>query len=406
MPRRVFLVAAERLVLPPNKTQRPRTTEMVREVFERALRASGLARREVEGFVGVPALSDLRFLEAHYQATKLGLFEGGAPVTRTVDTCGASPVTALLEARRMIQCESLDVVAVAAADVVGSLTAAEFFERAEKTAGDADDRPESPAIVRGYDRVARRSRFRRDVYRKVVALESFHAASHADSLFARSGRGSSLEELAASPPVTDLISLRECAWRADGAGCLLLVSEEFLSSSSRPPPSCKACEVTGGGEASGPLCPAEDVSEEQLGGTRRAMTKAYREAGLAGARDVDFFGLYDCFPICLLRAIEAAGLADDAARYVEDQYDALLCGDTDRKTFFPVNTHGGLLAYGAPFAVPAFYAIVEAHRQLAGNAAGRRIPDCRNALVYGNGGVFSSSAAAILSSTTPASSSS
>lgn len=25
--------------------------------------------------------------------------------------------------------------------------------------------------------------------------------------------------------------------------------------------------------------------------------------------DIDFFGLYDCFPICLIRAVEAVGLA-------------------------------------------------------------------------------------------------
>ena len=27
-------------------------------------------------------------------------------------------------------------------------------------------------------------------------------------------------------------------------------------------------------------------------------------------RDIDFFGLYDCYPVCLIRAIEAVGLAD------------------------------------------------------------------------------------------------
>jgi hypothetical protein len=26
---------------------------------------------------------------------------------------------------------------------------------------------------------------------------------------------------------------------------------------------------------------------------------------------VDWFGLYDCFPICFIRAVEAAGLADE-----------------------------------------------------------------------------------------------
>lgn len=65
--------------------------------------------------------------------------------------------------------------------------------------------------------------------------------------------------------------------------------------------------------------------------------------------------------------------------------------------FFPVNTHGGLLAYGAPWEVPAMYNIVEATQQLQGQAKGRQIPDCRKALVYGNGGILSASAVAVLS---------
>jgi hypothetical protein len=50
--------------------------------------------------------------------------------------------------------------------------------------------------------------------------------------------------------------------------------------------------------------------------------------------------------------------------------------------------------------VPAIYNIIEAIRQLNGNAVGRQIDDCKRALVYGNGGIFSSSAVAILEKTT------
>ncbi len=38
------------------------------------------------------------------------------------------------------------------------------------------------------------------------------------------------------------------------------------------------------------------------------LSKAFDEAQL-NVKDIDFFGLYDCFPICLLRAVEAVGLA-------------------------------------------------------------------------------------------------
>lgn len=39
---------------------------------------------------------------------------------------------------------------------------------------------------------------------------------------------------------------------------------------------------------------------------------AFNEAQI-GPNDIDFFGLYDCFPICFIRAIEAVGLAKKGA---------------------------------------------------------------------------------------------
>lgn len=63
---------------------------------------------------------------------------------------------------------------------------------------------------------------------------------------------------------------------------------------------------------------------------------------------------------------------------------------------FPINTHGGLLAFGAPWEVPAMYNIIEAFHQLSNTAGNRQIARARRALCYGNGGIFSHSAVAIL----------
>ena len=50
----------------------------------------------------------------------------------------------------------------------------------------------------------------------------------------------------------------------------------------------------------------------------------------------------------------------------------------------PVNTHGGLLSFGAPWETPAMYNIIEAVEQLNGTATGRQVPNVKRALVYGN----------------------
>ena len=96
--------------------------------------------------------------------------------------------------------------------------------------------------------------------------------------------------------------------------------------------------------------------------------------------------------------------------------------DTSPEDLLPVNTHGGLLSFGAPWETPAMYNVIEAYAQLTGTAGSRQVPNARRALVYGrffimteiavfffknidlrvcvttvgNGGVFSASAVAIL----------
>ena len=70
---------------------------------------------------------------------------------------------------------------------------------------------------------------------------------------------------------------------------------------------------------------------------------------------------------------------------------------------FPVNTHGGLLSFGAPWETPAMHSIVEAVMHLTDltetnreSDKARQVPNAKHALVYGNGGIFSASAVAIL----------
>ena len=78
--------------------------------------------------------------------------------------------------------------------------------------------------------------------------------------------------------------------------------------------------------------------------------------------DIDFFGLYDCFPVCFIRALEAVGIAErgEGGKYVESIYRKYSStGQLDPQDF-PINTHGGLLGFGAPWEVPAIYSIIEA----------------------------------------------
>ena len=141
----------------------------------------------------------------------------------------------------------------------------------------------------------------------------------------------------------------------------------------------------------------EKISEEVYRGGRDAVMQAYTGAAINSASEIDWFGLYDCFPICFIRAVEAVGLASrgGGGAWVQDMYNAT--SETYRPHEFQVNTHGGLLALGAPWEVPAMYSIIEALRQLEGSASeSQQLQSCNRALVYGNGGILTHTAVAIL----------
>jgi acetyl-CoA acetyltransferase len=154
---------------------------------------------------------------------------------------------------------------------------------------------------------------KRDHLRMAVCLESFHAGMHKESLYYKKNhpkgrRYTPLQDVRQAPNITPNISILECARRADGAACLILASNRFLVRRNLYQQGLPA--IIGGGESSGPLYPPRDIDKASYSSCEEAMTGAYASAGNMSARDIDFFGLYDCFPICLVRALEACGLTE------------------------------------------------------------------------------------------------
>lgn len=81
-----------------------------------------------------------------------------------------------------------------------------------------------------------------------------------------------------------------------GGAAILVASSNFLARKGLPRDS--GVVVIGGGEASGPLYPPKNIEDitEDMFSCEEAAGVAYDEAQV-GPQDIDFFGLYDCFPI-------------------------------------------------------------------------------------------------------------
>ena len=368
-----------------------------------ALSDAGINLKKLDGLIAVPSLSNPRFMEAHSLATQIGLLPSHRVVVRTIDTGGAGPISGLLMADRMIRIEECSAVAVVAGDAVGSLANDEFLRRADTCCSDPKVSLKSPVIPNGYNRIAewhlRKGNLTREQLAMVSVLMSRQAVRHP---LAMTKKPYSLNQVLNSKEVASVTSLLECARKTDGGGAIILASDEFIRKNSLTN-KLRSPVVVGGGEGSGPLY-LPSIINEQMFSCGEATRRAYATAQIS-VKDIDFFGLYDCFPICFIRAVEAVGLAPvgGGGKWVEDKYnESEINGGVLSPDKFPVNTHGGLLGFGAPWETPALYNVIEAVNQMNRTCGVRQIKkEVNNSLVYGNGGIFSSSAVAILSKNEP-----
>jgi len=124
-------------------------------------------------------------------------------------------------------------------------------------------------------------------------------------------------------------------------------------------------------------------------GAARSGVRAYAQAGVS-AREIDVVQLYDAFTINTILFLEDLGFCPkgEGGRFVES-------GRIAPGGALPVNTNGGGLSCAHP-GMYGLLAIVEAVRQLKGEAPGQQIADVELALAHGNGGVLSSQATVIL----------
>jgi acetyl-CoA acetyltransferase len=96
--------------------------------------------------------------------------------------------------------------------------------------------------------------------------------------------------------------------------------------------------------------------------------------------DIDLFEIYDDYPIAVMIQIEDLGYCKkgEGGKFV-DAHDLTYNGD------FPVNTGGGELSVGQAGLAGGFLHIVEALRQLRGEAGGHQVEKAERALVTGIG---------------------
>lgn len=161
-----------------------------------------------------------------------------------------------------------------------------------------------------------------------------------------------------NPEYRDYLRVSGCSQVSDGASAVLLLSEEGARKAHRAKD--QMVEVLGYGHATGSLYQLED--ELELTNTRTAAERMYVDTGLT-PQDVGVAEVHDCFAITEILMYEALGFAP-RGRGVELVRD----GSTRLEGRLPVNTGGGLLAFGHPVGATGVKQALEMWRQLLGQA--------------------------------------
>lgn len=157
----------------------------------------------------------------------------------------------------------------------------------------------------------------------------------------------SIDDVLASRPIADPLTLLQCCGTGDGAAAVVVSRH----------PSPRSVRVAASVASSGTIG-AHDLASEPL--TARVATQAYQEAGI-GPGSLGAVELHDAFSIAEYLYYEALGLCG----YGEGP--ALLRdGVTEREGRCPVNAGGGLLARGHPLGATGVAQVVEVTEQLRG----------------------------------------
>ncbi len=189
-----------------------------------------------------------------------------------------------------------------------------------------------------------------------------------------------LESYLSAPIVADPLCIYDCAPIVAGANALLVSGDRTGSRSVRIGNVVASHNVDG------------QDSDGLSTGLAALRDRLFSPTG-CGARDMDVLSIYDDYPVMVLVQLADLGYFASHAtpKFIRDELPA---------GRLAINTSGGQLSAGQAGTAGSMHGIVEAVRQLRGEAGARQVPNARTALVTGYGSVLyrygASAAAAVL----------
>jgi acetyl-CoA C-acetyltransferase len=339
------------------------------EVAIGALADAGLSMSDVDGyFCGADAPGFGAISMAEY----LGLNK--LRVIDSSDSGGSSPIVHLGHAAAAIAVGKCRVALITLAGLPRSHPAPRpLFLNAPETSFELAF---GPTLASMYALAARRHMYEYGTTSEQLATVKVTASHHAQhNPNALLTRPVTVEEVLHSPMVSDPLHRLDCCVITDGGGALVLVAGDVAKTLGRT-----YATVLGHGES------PKHAMNGRIDLTYTAAVwsgpRAFEEAGVR-ARDIDYASLYDSFTITVIQTVEDLGFCDKGlgGPFVLDG------GLEAPHGKLPFNTDGGGLCNNHPANRGGMTKVIEAVRQLRGEAhPAVQVPDCELALAHGTGG--------------------
>lgn len=306
------------------------------------------------------------------RALRFAGLASGLPVFNVENAC-ASSAAAFHLAYRAVAAGAIDCALVVGVDKLSTLGKGAL--PVQETEWDGSAGVTNPVV---YAMRARRylhetGATAEDLARVVVKARRFAA----ENPIAHMRNPTTVEEVLASRPVAEPLTMFQCSPKSDGASAVVVVSGDLASRLGLTGPVVRASVVK-----SGRFSMAErDICRPDI--TLRASSDAFEEAGI-GPEGLDVVELHDAFSIAELLYCEELGLCPEgeAAGFLRSGASSSLTPGRGAL----VNPSGGLIGRGHPIGATGVAQLVELAGQLGGRSGSRQREGARTALAHVTGG--------------------
>jgi acetyl-CoA acetyltransferase len=348
--------------------------EIMAEATVKALQDAGLTLAEVDG---VFAVTPYHWMASVTLADQLGI---QPKVTDSTNIGGASVVAHVGHAMRAIASGQCEVAVIAYASTQRS-DGGKLVTRADVLPYETPYGALFP--ISGYAMAMQRHMHEYGTTREQLAQVTVAASQWASlNPEALKREPVTVEEVLASPLVSDPLRKLDICLVTNGGGAIVLTSRERAKKLEQP-----VVSVLGTGE-SHDHCYLTSMPSFTTTAAVQSGAAAYAMAGL-GPKDMDLAQIYDAFTIMVILGLEDLGFCH------KGEGGRMVARGIGPGAKLPLNTSGGGLRYCHP-GMFGIFLLVEAVRQLRGGCGARQVAKGKRALVHGFGGLLAGNATVIL----------